>query len=216
MKHELVFDTLYYRYGPQHWWPGETAFEVMVGAVLTQSATWTNVEKAIASLKAAGVLSPSALRSIDLSLLAKLIYPSGYFNAKAAKLKALVNWYGAEYGDDLQKLRSRPIEALRDELLGVFGVGEETADSILLYAANKPSFVIDAYTRRIFARVGIAPKRDAYADWRQMFMGTMKPDVRKFNEYHALLVQHGKEVCTKRNPKCSACCLRKICKTGRD
>ncbi len=210
-----IYDTLYKCYGTQHWWPGETAFEVMLGAVLTQSAAWTNVEKAIANLKEAGMLSPDALRKIDVERLAKLVYPSGYFNAKAAKLKALVNWYGSEYGDDLQKLRTRPIGALRDELLAVYGIGEETADSILLYAADKPSFVIDAYTRRIFQRLGVVPQNDKYSDWRDLFMENLKPDIRKFNEYHALVVHHGKEVCSKREPDCESCCLREMCSTGK-
>ena len=210
-----IYAALYKRYGPQHWWPGDSAFEMMVGAVLTQSAAWTNVGKAIDNLKSEGVLSSHALREIDINELARLIYPSGYFNAKAAKLKALVIWYGSNYGGDLQKLRKRPLAPLRDELLDVFGIGEETADSILLYAANKPSFVIDAYTRRIFARMGVLPMKDTYADWRQMFMDVLKSDVGRFNEYHALIVKHGKDVCTKSKPKCTECCLRQICRTGR-
>ncbi|MSQ32209.1 MAG: endonuclease [Dehalococcoidia bacterium] len=211
----IIYDILLQRYGPQHWWPGDTAFEVMVDAVLTQSAAWTNVEKAIANLKAAGMLSPEALRKIEVERLAKLVYPSGYFNAKAAKLKALVNWYGSQYGDDLQKLRSQPAQALRDELLTVYGIGEETADSILLYAVDKPSFVIDAYARRIFQRLGIIPPNDTYADWRDLFMENLKPEVKKFKEYHALVVRHGKEVCFKREPDCVSCCLREICSTGK-
>lgn len=211
-----VYDALYRRYGPQHWWPAETPFEVMVGAVLTQSAAWTNVEKAISNLKAAGVLSPSALRDMEVERLATLIYPSGYFNAKAAKLKALVGWYRSGYGDELYKLKSGTIDELREELLRVHGIGEETADSILLYAVGKPSFVVDAYTRRIFQRLGVVPQKDSYSQWRELFMKALEPDVSKFSEYHALLVRHGKETCSKRSPACASCCLRDMCLVGRE
>jgi len=197
-------------YGPRHWWPADEPFEVMVGAVLTQSAAWLNVEKAIANLKAAEALSPRALRRLNLPELAALIRPSGYYNAKAAKLKALVNWLKECCHDDLKKLFATSTDELRQQLLAVYGIGEETADSIVLYAANKPVFVIDAYTRRIITRLGLAPDGNSYAAYQALFMDNLPPDVTLFNEYHALLVHLGKNVC-RRRPLCRQCCLKDIC-----
>lgn len=199
--------------GPQHWWPAQGRFEVMVGAILTQSAAWTNVEKAISNLRKANALSPEALRKLPASEISKLIHSCGYYNAKARKLKALVEWLG-QYDDNLDKIFATPTDILRRELLAVHGVGEETADSILLYAANKPVFVIDAYTRRIISRVGMEPERNSYAAWQYLFMDNLPADTRLFNEYHALLVCLGKNVCRTR-PLCQQCCLRDICEMGR-
>jgi endonuclease III related protein len=204
-----IFSLLFDFYGPQHWWPGDSPFEVMVGAVLTQSAAWTNVEKAIDNLKAANTLSAATLRKLPTEELAAMIRPSGYYNAKAKKLKALVEWLG-KHGDNIQDLASMGTINLREELLGVHGVGPETADSILLYALDKPVFVIDAYTRRIFSRLGVKPAKDTYDDWQRLFMDNLPADKRLFNEYHALIVRLGKEQCRK-NPKCTQCCLNKIC-----
>ncbi|UCB44171.1 MAG: endonuclease [Dehalococcoidales bacterium] len=177
----------------------------MVGAVLTQSAAWTNVEKAIGNLREAGALSPEELRQLPLPELASLIFSSGYYNAKALKLKALADYLG-EYKDDLNRLFSVGTCQLRRELLTVHGIGEETADSILLYAVNRPIFVVDAYTRRIFSRVGLAPDSDRYTDYQSLFMENLPADVGLFNEYHALLVCLGKNVC-RRHPFCQQCCL---------
>ncbi|MBI2849500.1 MAG: endonuclease [Chloroflexi bacterium] len=216
-KLQDIYQRLFDTYGPQHWWPGETPFEVMVGAILTQSAAWTNVEKAIANLKAAEALSPRALREMSQEKIARLIYSSGYYNAKAAKLKALAEWLGECCGDDIEKLSAMDTDELRRELLAVWGVGEETADSIILYAANQPVFVIDAYTRRIIYRVGLSPEGRAggfetrpYAAYQDLFMDNLSADVQLFNEYHALLVCLGKNVC-KRTPLCPECCLKEIC-----
>ena len=148
-----IYHQLMDAYGSQHWWPAEEPFEVMVGAILTQSAAWLNVEKAIANLKVAKALSPQALRQLSLSELATLIRPCGYYNAKARKLKSLVHWLGEHYEDDLSKLFANSTTQLRQQLLSIWGIGQETADSIILYAANKPIFVIDAYTRRIINRI---------------------------------------------------------------
>jgi endonuclease-3 related protein len=208
-----VFDRLYSAYGPQHWWPGDGAFEVMVGAILIQSAAWTNVEKALANLKAAGVLSPEGLRRLEENDLARLIYPSGYFNSKAAKLKALVAMLFERFEGDLEEMLATPEDDLRPLLLDTHGVGPETADSILLYAAGRPAFVVDAYARRIFARLGVMPQRDAYPCWRELFMAALPEDAALFNEYHALMVHHGKDVCQNR-PRCSGCVLYDICPTG--
>lgn len=206
-----IYRRLFAHFGPQHWWPAEEPFEVIVGAILTQSTTWTSVEKAISNLKKAGLLSPAALRSIPAGKLAELIHSCGYFNAKAVKLKAFAEWLGVQYHDSLQEMFARDTLELRDELLQVHGIGEETADSILLYAGNKPVFVIDAYTRRIIERTGINPGGQKYRHYQELFMRNLPPDAAMFNEYHALLVALGKNVCRKRNPLCDHCCLRDIC-----
>jgi endonuclease-3 related protein len=210
---EGVYERLFTRYGPQFWWPGEEPFEVMVGAVLTQSVAWKNVETAIAALKEIGALSPAALREMSLEQIAALIRPTVYYNVKARKLKALVGWFGESCRDSLAVMREKETFQLRNELLNVWGIGEETADSIVLYAAEKPVFVIDAYTRRILGRIGLKPDRDTYADYQAMFMKNLPADVPLFNEYHALFVRLGKEVCRPK-PLCGDCCLKEICSTG--
>ncbi len=209
---EEVFQRLLARYGPQAWWPGDGPFEVMVGAILTQATSWKNVEKAIANLKEASALTAVRLRQIPEAELAGLIHPCLYYNVKARKLKALVQRLET-YGDSLPSLFSRGIADLRQELLSIYGVGEETAYSIILYAAGKPVFVIDAYTRRILERLGLAQGKESYAQLQALFHDNLAPDVRLFNEYHALLVRLGKEVC-RPTPRCSVCPLRDICSTG--
>lgn len=199
-------------YGSQHWWPADTPFEVMVGAVLTQSASWWNVEKAISNLKAQRLLCPAGLRDVSQDLLANTIRPSGYYNSKAKKLKSLAEWLGRRYGDDIRLMRQEPVSALRNDLLAVYGIGEETADSILLYACDQPIFVVDAYTTRILARLGVSTGR-RYEDWQAVFMGTLSPDAGLFNEYHALLVRHGKDHCRKA-PLCPGCPLLPLCRAG--
>jgi endonuclease-3 related protein len=201
-----IYRRLMDRYGPQHWWPAREPFEVIVGAILTQSTAWTNVEKAIANLRAAGKLSTAALREVPETELAELIRACGYYNVKAHRLKAFVNWLGENYGGDLGRLFSRDIGDLRHEMLGVYGIGEETADSIILYAGNRPVFVIDAYTRRILGRLGLAPARESYAALQALFMENLPADARLFNEYHALLVRLGKETC-RNTPRCADCPL---------
>jgi endonuclease-3 related protein len=201
-----IYRILYERFGPQHWWPAQGPFEVIVGAILTQSTAWTNVEKAIANLKAARKLSPLSLRRIPEAELAALIHSSGYYNVKAKKLKAFVSWFGEQYSDSLDNLFSGDINGVRRELLSVHGIGEETADSILLYAGGRPIFVIDAYTRRIFDRIGLSPEENTYTAYQAIFMSSLPADAALFNEYHALLVKLGKEFCRKR-PLCEGCCL---------
>jgi endonuclease-3 related protein len=207
-----VYHRLLDRYGPQHWWPADSPFEVMIGAILTQSAAWANVEKAINNLKARDVLSIDALHQLPAEELARLIYPSGYYNAKAGKIKALVQWLAERYDGNLDKLLALDIPLLRRELLSVRGVGEETADSIILYAAGKPVFVIDAYTRRILRHLGLTPPTNSYAAFQDLFMQYLPYDEALFNEYHALLVRHGKEAC-KKVPRCQECCLASLCPT---
>jgi len=205
-----IYRRLFDRFGPQHWWPAEEPFEVIVGAILTQSAAWTNVEKAIDNLKAAGALSPTKLRRLQLPRLARLVHPCGYYNAKALKLKSFAFWLGNHYSDDLDSLFASNTDDLRQQLLSVHGIGQETADSILLYAAGKPVFVIDAYTRRILGRIGLTPEKDSYAGYRAFFMEHLPPAAAMFNEYHALLVRLGKDFC-RRRPLCPQCCLSDIC-----
>ena len=212
-----VYQRLLDAFGPQHWWPGDGGpFEVCVGAILTQSAAWTNVEKALGRLKEAGLLSPQALDRAPQEEVAALVYSSGYFNAKARKLKAFAGHLCQAYAGDIDRLLVRPADELRTELLGIHGIGEETADDMLLYAAVQPSFVVDAYTRRIFSRLGLQPQRDGYGDWRALFMEALPRDTALFNEYHALLVALGKDVCLKRAPKCGECPLRDVCAVGRE
>jgi endonuclease III related protein len=210
-----VYRRLLEHYGPQHWWPANSPFEVIVGAILTQSAAWSNVEKAIANLAEAGALSPEALRDLPLTRLADLIHPCGYYNAKAFKLKSFAIWLGNHYKDDLNRLFAIEADKLREELLAVHGIGEETADSVTLYVAGKPVFVIDAYTRRIMGRLGLKPERDSYAGYQAIFRENLTADAPLFNEYHALLVCLGKDACRKQ-PRCAVCCLNDICRTARD
>jgi len=205
-----IYRRLLAHFGPQHWWPAKEPFEVIVGAILTQSAAWGNVEKAIANLRAAEALSPGALRRLSRSKLAKLVHPCGYYNAKALKLKSFAFWLGNHYDDDLDSLFANDTDDLRRQLLSIHGIGQETADSILLYAANKPIFVIDAYTRRIISRIGLTPEKDSYAAYQAFFMEHLPSDAELFNEYHALLVCLGKNVC-RRRPLCQQCCLSEIC-----
>lgn len=213
MSIPLIFDRLLAHYGSQHWWPADTPFEVMVGAVLTQATSWTNVERAIASLKEADSLSPTTIREMDVETLAGLIYPSGFYNAKATRLKALTQYLGDTYDDNIDSMRLQDGAKLRRELLAVKGIGEETADAILLYALGKPSFVIDAYTRRLFKRLRVVPEDENYAGYQRMFCDNLPEDTALFAEYHALIVQHCKEACRK-TPLCETCCLHDICPTG--
>jgi endonuclease-3 related protein len=205
-----IYRRLYAAYGPQHWWPADSPFEVVVGAILTQSAAWVNVEKAIENLRAAGILSPQGLLRVGPDELARLIYPAGYYNAKARKLKAFLEMLFDRHGGQLDSLFALPLPQLRQELLATHGIGQETADSIILYAAGKPSFVIDAYTRRVFSRLGLAPASDSYASWQTVFSDALPPEVQLLNEYHALIDCHAKTVCRKQ-PLCLQCCLREVC-----
>ncbi len=211
---DQVYHRLYAHFGPQHWWPGNGAFEIIVGAILTQNTAWTNVEKAISNLKRACLLHPDSIRRVPTARLARLIRPSGYFNSKARKLKAFVHFLFTAHHSRLAHLFYMKTEPLREELLSVYGIGHETADSILLYAARNPIFVIDAYTRRIVARLGLAREDASYDELQHLFMDHLPRRVKLFNEYHALLVALGKEVCKKRAPRCTVCPLREMCPTA--
>ncbi len=209
-----IYRRLYALNGPQHWWPGESSFEVVVGAILTQAAAWSNVEKAIANLRNEGLLNPQGLLSMPVDRLSQLVYPSGYFNAKARKLKAFVEHLHLVYGGELDRLFAQPVADLRRDLLSIHGIGPETADSIILYAAAKPSFVVDAYTGRILSRLGLVAADASYDQVQALFMAHLPAEAALFNEYHALLVRLGKETC-RRRPLCAACPLLPICPTGR-
>lgn len=205
-----IYNRLLAAYGPQHWWPAESPFEVMVGAVLTQSTAWTNIEKAITNLKKAHALSPDAIRNMPFSELAELIKPSGYYNVKARKLKSLIYWLDENYSSDIDRMEKADTQKLREALLAVYGIGPETADSILLYALGKPLFVIDSYTKRIFSRIGLTSEENNYNEYQRLFMANLATDPIIFNEYHALIVKHAKEACNKK-PVCGRCCLSQIC-----
>ncbi len=204
-----IYRTLYRAYGPRHWWPGETPFEVMVGAILTQNTSWKNVEKAIQNLKENGFLNPKEIHRLKTGPLASLIRSSGYYRIKAERLKAFVNFLFEGYDGDIEKMKKETVMELRGKLLGVNGIGPETADSILLYGFQKPIFVVDAYTRRILSRHGIVCEKASYEEVQSLFMDHLPQDERLFNEYHALLVHLGKNICKKR-PECDRCPLQGI------
>jgi endonuclease-3 related protein len=204
-----IYQILLERFGPQHWWPGETQFEIVVGAILTQNTSWANVEKAITNLKAADLLSPAKLHELDIARLAELIRPAGYFNIKAKRLKSFLNWLFDQYAGELPNLEQVNTERLRAELLAVKGIGPETADSILLYAFDRPVFVVDAYTARICARHRLVDPDADYEQLQDLFQSNLMPGTQLFNEYHALLVRLGKEFCRPK-PRCLACPLRKL------
>jgi endonuclease-3 related protein len=210
-----VFEELAGYYGPLGWWPAETPFEVCVGAILTQNTAWTNVEKAIAALKGADVLTAEKLREIDPGSLALLIRSAGFFNIKSRRLKSFVEWLFARYDGSLERMFSTDWRLLREELLSVAGIGPETCDAILLYAGGKPTFVVDAYTQRLFQRLGMLPPGAGYDATRRLFMENLPPEAAMFNEYHALIVEHCKRFCRK-SPRCSGCPLteRCCCRTG--
>lgn len=215
----VVYTTLFDHYGPQGWWPGETSFEVMVGAVLTQNTAWSNVEKAMANLKEARSLDVQTIATLDATALAELIRPAGYFNVKAKRLQNFCRWLLQQGGESA--LQQRDDATLRHGLLSVNGVGPETADDMLLYAFGRPVFVIDAYTRRIFSRLGLITGDESYEQLRHLFEqqlaeghGESDTRVQLFNEYHALIVIHAKRYCRSR-PLCGECCLRGCCAAAR-
>lgn len=203
-----LYTRLYEAFGPRHWWPGDSPFEIAVGAILTQNTAWRNVRKAIDNLRTASLLSPNALYHLPIQDLAAVIRPAGYYNIKARRLKHFVEFLFLENGGDLECLLTEALDTLRNKLLSIKGVGPETADSILLYAGNRPTFVVDAYTRRILFRHRLMPQEASYDEVRFFFMDCLKPDVAMFNEYHALLVYLGHTFCSKRNPKCTECPAR--------
>jgi endonuclease III related protein len=202
------FDALSRAHGPQHWWPGRTRFEIIVGAILTQNTSWTNVERAIVNLRREKLLSPAAIEKVPTARLAKLIRSSGYFRQKARKLKAFVGFLRQNHQGSLNKLFATPTSELREQLLGVHGIGPETADSILLYAGQHRVFVVDAYTRRILERHGLTHAKATYEEIRARFERNLPADTQLYNEYHALIVHTGKHHCRARQPNCADCPLQ--------
>jgi len=204
-----IYQLLFDRFGPQHWWPGQTQFEIVIGAILTQNTNWTNVEKAIANLKSAELLTPEKLRRINISQLAGIIRPAGYYNIKAKRLKNFIAWLFQNHDGSLKNLENLDTDRLRAELLSIKGIGRETADSILLYAFNREIFVIDAYTARVAFRHSLIEPGADYEQLRELFQSSLPQLVQMFNEYHALLVKVGKEFCRPK-AKCSGCPLEKL------
>jgi endonuclease III related protein len=204
-----IYSKLYTCFGPQHWWPGDTAFEVAVGAVLTQNTNWGNVEKAIGNLKSAGAMHAPVLYEMPVGKLAGLIRPAGYFNIKAKRLKNFIDLLSDTYGGSMKRMAKEEMSAIRGTLLGVNGIGPETADSIVLYALEKPVFVIDAYTKRVLSRHNIMDHDEPYEAFQDLFHSHLERDVRLFNEYHALLVRVAKEHC-RTKPICSGCPLEGV------
>ena len=194
-------------YEPLHWWPGESKLEIMVGAILTQNTNWQNVSKAIQKLKEEGLLDISALLLINEESLGKLIKPCGYYNLKARRLKNFINFLYYKFDGSVGKLFKTDWQVLREKLLKVNGIGPETADSILLYAGEKPVFVVDAYTKRIFSRHGYFSGEENYQEIQHFFMTHLPPDHFLYNEFHAQLVMVGKDYCKKNNPICPQCPL---------
>ncbi|MDD2235776.1 MAG: endonuclease III domain-containing protein [Kiritimatiellae bacterium] len=204
-----VYHALFTAWGPQHWWPGRTRLEMMVGAILTQNTAWTNVEKAIRILRREKVLSFGRLEQASEEQLAEWIRPTGYFRVKARRLKAFIHLLRDDYGGNLNRMLAQPTDILRARLLSVNGIGPETADSILLYAGGHCVFVVDAYTRRFLTRHGWADEAYTYDDLARLFTEAMPCEAEVYNEFHALIVHLGKEHCLAREPKCAECPLRK-------
>lgn len=202
------YDALLRRYGRQRWWPAETPFEVMVGAILAQNTAWTNVEKAILNLKASGLLDPRRLQEVDPDTLALAVRPSGYFNQKARRLKGYAAWFLERFGGDVARMRAAPPVPLREELLAIKGIGRETADSILLYALGHASFVVDTYTYRVLSRHALVPEETSYEEMQALLEGGLPRDAKLYNEFHALIVAVGKEFC-RAKARCEKCPLRR-------
>jgi endonuclease III related protein len=196
-------------HGPQHWWPAKSRFEVIVGAILTQNTAWTNVERALAALRQERLLNVDGVERVSLQRLARLIRPSGYFRQKARRLKEFVRFLRSQHDGSLTKMFQSPTTRLREQLLAVHGIGPETADSILLYAGHHTVFVVDAYTRRILQRHGLAHGKESYEDIRGLFEKSLPANSQLFNEFHALIVHTGKHFCHSKAPSCSACSLHR-------
>ena len=205
-----IFNCLLEHFGPLHWWPADSPFEVVVGAILTQNTAWSNVEKAIAALKAAIPPDPSALLQLDRRRLETLIRPAGFFRQKAERLQLFAAHLLDHHGGELSAMLAGPLEQVRCELLHCKGIGPETADSILLYAGGQPSFVVDAYTRRLFTRLGLLQGDERYEEIRRLFMDHLPHNSDLFNEYHALIVEQCKRHCRVK-PLCSSCPLQTDC-----
>lgn len=204
-----IYARLYRHYGPQGWWPGQTPFETIIGAILTQNTNWNNVERALENLRTKASLTPEKLHGMPVEEIALLIRPAGYFNLKARRLKCFLDWLFETHDGSIQKLQTLPASILRRQLLAIKGIGPETADSICLYAFDKPVFVVDAYTARILGRHGLLEPGCGYQDIQDLFHSCLDRDAKLFNEYHALLVRLGKDHC-RRKPICAGCPLEDL------
>lgn len=201
-----LYHLLLTTFGPQGWWPGETPFEVALGAILTQNTNWQNVARVIGALKAEGLLDPVVLGEMPEGELARRFRPAGYYNIKAQRVKNFLAFFAERFGNSMENMAAEAWEALRDELLGLKGIGPETADSILLYALHQPTFVVDTYTFRILSRHGLVADPCSYDELQQVFMDHLTPQVSLYQEFHALLVRLGKEFC-RPQPRCVGCPL---------
>jgi len=211
MKNLLkIYQKLYEAFGPQHWWPGKTPLEIAIGAILTQNTNWGNVEKAIDNLKKQNALSARVIHKMPVRLLSELIRPSGYFNIKAKRLKSFIDFLMNDYHGSMKKMKNEYLYLLREKLLGINGIGPETADSIILYALEKPVFVIDTYTKRVLSRHGIMNHEKSYDEFQELFYSALKKDMKLFNEYHALFVNLGKTFCKLNKPICDKCPLNDL------
>lgn len=205
-----IYKLLYENFGPRHWWPGDTRFEIIIGAVLTQNTAWGNVERAIRNLKKKKVLNVKELSQISERKLAKLIKPAGYYNIKSKRVKNFLHFLNTAYNGSIDSMFKTETEKLRKGLLNVKGIGPETADSILLYAGQRPVFVVDAYTKRIFSRHGYIREDADYVEAQNLFLKNLPVDVQLFNEFHALIVELGKNLCKSKKPLCTDCPIRRI------
>jgi len=208
---EEIYSRLLNEFGHRNWWPGETRDEVIIGAILTQNVSWQNVEKAISYLKQSGLLTLEAIHRTDTAEIASLIKPTRFYNMKARKLRNFSDWLFITYGGDLNLMFQCHTGKLRQEMLAIGGLGEETVDSILLYAGNRKVFVVDAYTARIFSRLGIAGKKWRYTDYQEFFIKHLDNDIALYNDYHAQIVRLGIQYCKKTTPECEKCPLNSIC-----
>lgn len=204
-----IYGALSAAFGHQHWWPAETAFETMIGAILAQNVAWRNAAQAVRNLDAAGMLDPDRLAAADAGEIACLIVPSRFYNRKAGRIREFARVYVAEFEADPATMAAVEAESLRKRLLAIKGLGKETVDSILLYACAKPVFVVDAYTRRIFSRYGLLPEDASYDGMQRLFMENLAPDPDLFNDYHAQIVFLGNTVCRK-TPLCDRCPIRVV------
>ena len=207
-----VYRRLLAAFGHQRWWPGETGEEVIIGAILTQNVAWKNVETAIDNLRQHNLLALKAIHEADIAEIAVLIRPTRFYNQKAQKLKRLSGFLFDRYRSDLDAMFSEDVDQLRQELLGIGGLGEETVDSILLYAGNKAVFVVDAYTKRIFSRLGLTDERWSYRAYREFFMQSLDRDAELYNDYHAQIVHLGRLYCKKNGPECTRCPMSDLCR----
>ncbi len=208
-----IYERMASHYGPTHWWPGDTPFEIAIGAILTQNTAWTNVEKAIANLKRGRLMNPRAILDADDALLHEVLRPSGYFRIKTLRVRSFCRHLVDRYGGSMARMAKQPLDALRPELLAIPGIGPETADDILLYACAKPVFVVDAYTRRILSRHGLVEPKIGYEELRAFFERQLPNEVHLFKEYHGLIVWTGKDYCRSK-PNCEGCPLAPLLKRG--